>query len=86
MVRSLILKYEQGGWLPIFPCWNSYTSAMIGDHGISVIGDAFVKGVRNFDIEKRMKGCGKMHLNRLYIYGGLQKRDGTTRPEILSSV
>ncbi len=59
MVHSLILKYEQGGWLPIFPCWNSYTSAMIGDHGISVIGDAFVKGVRNFDIEKEYEGMRK---------------------------
>ncbi|HOV72137.1 MAG TPA: GH92 family glycosyl hydrolase, partial [Dysgonamonadaceae bacterium] len=59
MVHSLILKYEQGGWLPIFPCWNSYTSAMIGDHGISVIGDAFVKGVRNFDIEKAYEGMRK---------------------------
>jgi len=32
MIRSLIKKGEQGGWLPIFPAWNSYTSAMIGDH------------------------------------------------------
>jgi predicted alpha-1,2-mannosidase len=45
MVRSLLLKARQGGWLPIFPCWNSYTSAMIGDHAIAVIADAFVKGV-----------------------------------------
>jgi predicted alpha-1,2-mannosidase len=45
MVRSLLLKARQGGWLPIFPCWNSYTSAMIGDHAIAVIADAFVKDV-----------------------------------------
>jgi predicted alpha-1,2-mannosidase len=44
MVRSLLTKARQGGWLPIFPCWNSYTSAMIGDHAIAVIADAFVKG------------------------------------------
>ncbi|MCB9247560.1 MAG: glycoside hydrolase family 92 protein [Ignavibacteriales bacterium] len=31
--------------MPIFPCWNSYTSAMIGDHVISVIADAYIKGV-----------------------------------------
>lgn len=52
MVRSLITKYQQGGWLPIFPCWNSYTAAMIGDHCISVIGDAYLKGITGFDIEK----------------------------------
>jgi predicted alpha-1,2-mannosidase len=44
MMRSLLTKARQGGWLPIFPCWNSYTSAMIGDHAIAVIADAVVKG------------------------------------------
>jgi len=52
IVKSLINKAEQGDWLPIFPCWNNYTSGMIGDHLISVIGDAYIKGIRNFDIEK----------------------------------
>lgn len=52
MMQSLVHKYEQGGWLPIFPCWNSYTAAMIGDHGIAALGDAYVKGIRNFDVEK----------------------------------
>ncbi len=51
MVKSLIVKAEQGGWLPIFPMWNSYTSAMIGDHGSGIIADAAMKGF-NFDIEK----------------------------------
>lgn len=55
MMQSLVHKYEQGGWLPIFPCWNSYTAAMIGDHCIAAIGDAFVKGIRNFDIETAYK-------------------------------
>ena len=49
LVRSLLVKSEQGGFLPNFPAWNSYTSAMIGDHGASVIADAWVKGVRGFD-------------------------------------
>jgi len=48
MVQSLIAKAEQGGWLPIFPMWNSYTSAMIGDHSTSIIADALMKG---FDID-----------------------------------
>lgn len=52
MVQSLLDKYQQGGWLPIFPCWNSYTSEMIGDHCCSLIADAWLKGVRNFDIRK----------------------------------
>lgn len=51
MVQSLIAKGEQGGFLPIFPAWNSYTSEMVGDHAVAVIGDAYVKGLRGFDIE-----------------------------------
>lgn len=49
-VRSLILKGEQGGWLPIFPCWNSYTAAMIGDHVTAFIASAYNKGIRNYDV------------------------------------
>lgn len=51
MIQSLIDKYKQGGWLPIFPAWNCYTSEMIGDHCASLIADAYIKGIRNFDVE-----------------------------------
>ncbi len=54
MIKSLILKSEQGGWLPIFPMWNSYTSAMIGDHSSAIIADAAMKGF-DFDLEKAYK-------------------------------
>ncbi len=52
MIKSLILKAEQGGWMPIFPAWGSYTAAMIGDHASTMISDAWVKGIRGFDTEK----------------------------------
>jgi len=52
MMNSFITKAEQGGWLPIFPCWNSYTAAMIGDHVTSCITDAYLKGIQGIDIEK----------------------------------
>jgi predicted alpha-1,2-mannosidase len=51
MVQSLIAKGEQGGFLPIFPAWNSYTSEMTGDYAGAIITDAYVKGVRGFDAE-----------------------------------
>lgn len=56
MMQSLVLKYQQGGWLPIFPCWNSYTAAMIGDHCTAALADAYIKGIRNFDIVKAYEG------------------------------
>ena len=51
MMQSLTKMAEQGGWMPIFPCWNHYTAAMIGDHVLSVMADAYVKGVRDFDVK-----------------------------------
>ncbi len=52
MAHSLVLKGLQGGWLPIFPSWNSYTAAMIGDHCIAMIGDAIIKDIPGFDYEE----------------------------------
>lgn len=55
MMQSLVLKGEQGGYLPIFPSWNSYTSEMIGDHTGVAITDAYMKGLRNFDLSSAWK-------------------------------
>ncbi len=51
MIKSLVLKAEQGGWMPIFPAWSNYTAAMIGDHVSTTISDAYIKGIRGFDAE-----------------------------------
>jgi len=59
MMQSLVTMYEQGGWLPIFPCWNSYTAAMIGDHCSAVLADAYIKGIRDFDYEKAYEAMRK---------------------------
>ena len=67
-MQSLVDKYEQGGWLPIFPCWNSYTAAMIGDHCISALGDAYIKGIRNFDINKACEGMLRNAFKNPYAY------------------
>ena len=52
MMQSLVNMADEGGWLPIFPCWNSYTAAMIGDHCAATLADAYIKGIRGFDAEK----------------------------------
>lgn len=59
MMQSLVNMYHQGGWLPIFPCWNSYTAEMIGDHCSASLADAYVKGVKDFDINKAYEGMRK---------------------------
>ena len=50
MIQSLVLKGEQGDFLPSFPLWNSYTAEMVGDHTVSVMTDAYVKGLTHFDV------------------------------------
>ena len=64
MVQSLVLKGEQGGFLPIFPAWNNYTSEMIGDHAGAVIADAYTKGLTHFDVAS---GYGLMLKNATVI-------------------
>jgi len=51
MVKSLVAKAQQGGWMPIFPNWASYTAAMIGDHVSTMIADACGRGITGFDVD-----------------------------------
>ena len=74
MVNALLRKWDRGGWLPIFPCWGSYTSAMIGDHCVSMIVDAWTKGIRGFEVAKAYKAMRQNALQTpadslLYIDG-----------------
>lgn len=55
MVKSLVLKAEQGGWMPIFPAWGNFTAAMIGDHVSTMISDAYAKGITDFDTQTAYK-------------------------------
>ncbi len=52
IVESLVLKGQQGGYLPTFPLFNSYTAAMVGDHTGALIADAYSKGLRGFDVKE----------------------------------
>ncbi len=82
MIQSLVDKYEDGGWLPIFPCWNSYTSEMIGDHCASIIADAYLKGIRNFDVEKAYKALRKNAFEQPSTYQ--EYKDGKGRRALWS--
>jgi putative alpha-1,2-mannosidase len=44
-VASLVVKAQQGRWMPIFPAWNSYTGEMVGDHCGVWVADAVLKGI-----------------------------------------
>lgn len=48
-IQSMLHQYRQVGRLPVWELWGNETDCMIGYHALSVITDAWVKGVRNFD-------------------------------------
>lgn len=54
-INSLLTKYDHGGILPKWELSANYTGTMIGYHSVSVIVDAYFKGVRDFDIKKAYK-------------------------------
>jgi predicted alpha-1,2-mannosidase len=49
MITSLLQNYKEGGWLPMWPN-PAETNIMIGTHADAVIGDAYIKGIRHYDI------------------------------------
>src|SRR5690554_1974765 len=51
-IKSLLAKYDEGGILPIWPLAGNYTGCMIGYHAVAVIADAYLKGIRGYDVEK----------------------------------
>jgi len=51
-IATMLAKYDEGGILPIWDLSANYTGCMIGYHGVPVIADAYVKGIRNYDTEK----------------------------------
>jgi predicted alpha-1,2-mannosidase len=49
-VNSMLVQYQQGGRLPVWELSGNETNCMIGYHAASVIADAFVKGIKKYDI------------------------------------
>ncbi|EJG02669.1 GH92 family glycosyl hydrolase [Flavobacterium sp. F52] len=54
-INSLLLKYQQGGLLPMWDLAANYTGTMIGAHATSVIADAYTKNIRGYDTELAYK-------------------------------
>ncbi len=49
MITSMLQMYQEGGRLPMWPN-PAETNIMIGTHADAMIADAYVKGIRNYDI------------------------------------
>ncbi len=49
-INTFLAQYEQGGLPPVWELSANETNTMIGYHAIPVIADAWMKGIRDFDI------------------------------------
>ena len=51
MMVSLVRMAKEGGWLPRWPSGNGYTGSMLGTPADMTITEAWLKGIRDFDVE-----------------------------------
>lgn len=54
-INTFLAKYDEGGIIPIWDLSACYTGCMIGYHAVPVIADAYLKGIKNYDVEKAFK-------------------------------
>jgi predicted alpha-1,2-mannosidase len=50
-INTFLAQYQQGGQLPVWELSGNYTGCMIGYHSVSVIADAYAKGIQDFDTQ-----------------------------------
>ena len=66
--------YEESGWLPKWELAGMETKVMVGDPATPVIADSYLRGIRNFDVNKAYEGAFK---------AATQKINNKLRPEIM---
>lgn len=59
MLRTMVGMYEDWGWLPRWELFGRETYTMEGDPAAIVIADSWIKGLRDFDINKAYEGMLK---------------------------
>lgn len=62
-MQALLDAQEQCGWLP---SWSapSETGGMVGNHAMSLLADAWVKGIRTFDPEQALRAYAHEAMNK----------------------
>lgn len=48
-IKTFLTHYKEGGRLPVWELASNETGCMIGYHSVSVLLDAYVKGIQDFD-------------------------------------
>ncbi|GAB2822619.1 GH92 family glycosyl hydrolase [Ferruginibacter profundus] len=80
-VRSFLAQYKEGGRLPVWELSGCETDCMIGYHSVSVIVDAYMKGLNQFDAKLALEAMKKsatwnqLGLPALIDHGFLEQDD-----------
>ncbi|MGC8549117.1 MAG: GH92 family glycosyl hydrolase [Acidobacteriaceae bacterium] len=59
IAQSIVLMYQQGGWIGRWPQVNQYTNVMAGSPLSIVMATAWLDGIHNFDIKTGWEGMWK---------------------------
>ena len=70
MIKSIVAKTRNYGWLPAQHHRNVFGQGMVGDHLVPIIVDAYMKGFRDWDVE--------------FIYEAMRKKATKLPPPSLS--
>ncbi len=54
-IQTFLDIYDETKELPVWELWGNETDCMIGYHATSVIADAYLKGITNFDSKKALE-------------------------------
>jgi len=78
MLVSLVKMAEQGGNLPRWPSGGGYTNSMFGAPADIVIAEAWLKGIRDFDVETAYRSMRKSALESAPQGAPYSGREGIT--------
>lgn len=73
-MQALLDAQKQCGWLPSWSCPGE-TGGMLGNHSISLLADAWVKGIRTFNPDEALKAYAHEVMNK-GPWGGANGRAG----------
>ena len=54
-IQTFLRQFREGGDLPVWELAGNETDCMIGYHSVSVIADAYAKGIRNYNAEEALQ-------------------------------
>lgn len=67
---SLLEISDKGGWIPRGPTGIEYSGIMVASHEISLMTNAYHKGIRNFDVNKMYSAITKIQSEQGHAHDG----------------